>query len=118
MPVLFLFCAYQVNFRQIPSGHLREKQAYSSGRGLRWVQNIVQTAKGMCKKITDNPCHLSCVPKKGEPKEGHPAKILNAMLGRPQYISETRPSGSDSPKCFTLGLGRLAKFSHGTAVSV
>ncbi len=35
------------------------------------------------------------------------------MLGRPRYISETRPSGSDSPKCFTLGLGRLAKFSHG-----
>jgi len=35
------------------------------------------------------------------------------MFGRPQYISETRPPGSDSPKCFTLGLGRLAKFSHG-----
>jgi hypothetical protein len=30
-----------------------------------------------------------------------------------QYVSITRPSGSDSPKCFTLGLGRLAKFSHG-----
>jgi hypothetical protein len=36
------------------------------------------------------------------------------MLDRPRYISETRPSGSDSPKCFTLGLGRMAKFSHGT----
>ena len=64
-------------------------------------------------------CHLSCVPKKG-PKEGHPAKILYAKLGRPRYISETRPprlrrdrSGSDSPKCFTLGLGRPAKFPHG-----
>jgi hypothetical protein len=46
-------------------------------------------------------------------KEGHPAKIFYGMLGRPRYISETRPSGSDSPKCFTLGLGRLTKFSHG-----
>ena len=42
-----------------------------------------------------------------------PAKILYGMFGHPQYISETRPSGSDSPKCFTLRLGRLAKFSHG-----
>jgi len=37
-------------------------------------------------------------------KEGHPAKILYGMLGRPRYISETRPSGSDSPKCLTLPL--------------
>ena len=58
-------------------------------------------------------CHLSCVPKKGDPKKGTPAKILYARLGRPRYISETRPAGSDSPKCFTLGLGRLPKFSHG-----
>ena len=43
----------------------------------------------------------------------HPAKILYGMLGRPQYISETRPSASDSPKCLTLGLGRMPRFSHG-----
>jgi len=43
----------------------------------------------------------------------HPAKILYGMFGRPRYIAQTRPSGSDSPKCFTLGLGRLAGFSHG-----
>jgi hypothetical protein len=43
-------------------------------------------------------------------KEGHPAKILYGMLGRPRYISETRPAGSDSPKCLTLGLGRLPRF--------
>jgi len=36
------------------------------------------------------PCHLSCVPKQGDAKEGHPAEILNARLGRPRYISETR----------------------------
>jgi len=59
---------------------------------------------------------LAC-PKKGNAQEAHPAKIPNAMLGRPRYISETRPSGSDSPKCFTLGLGRLAKFSHGNHAS-
>ena len=58
-------------------------------------------------------CSLSCLPEEREPKEGHPAKILNGMLNRPRYISETRPSGSDSPKCLTLGLNRLPKFSHG-----
>jgi len=55
---------------------------------------------------------LAC-PKKGGAQEGHPAKILHGMLGRPRYISETRPSGFGHPKCFTLVLGRLPKFSHG-----
>ena len=44
----------------------------------------------------------------------HPTKILHGVLGRPQYISETRPTGSDSPKCLTLGLGRTPKFSNGS----
>jgi hypothetical protein len=52
-------------------------------------------------------CHLSCVPKQGDPKKGTRRPFLSVMLGRPRYISETRPSGSDSPKCFTLGLGRM-----------
>ena len=47
-------------------------------------------------------------------KEGHPTKILHGVLSRPQYISETRPAGSDSPKCLTLGLGRTPKFSNGS----
>jgi hypothetical protein len=47
----------------------------------------------------------------------HTAKILYGMLGRPQYISETRPSGSDSPKCLTLVLGRMPGFSHGTSLA-
>ncbi|OGW26919.1 MAG: hypothetical protein A2X56_09245 [Nitrospirae bacterium GWC2_57_13] len=52
-------------------------------------------------------------PKKGDPKKGAPAKILYGLLGRPRGISETRPPDSDSPKCFSLGLGRSPKFSHG-----
>jgi hypothetical protein len=39
------------------------------------------------------------------------------MLGRPRYISETCPSGFGHPKCLTLVLGRLPRFSHGTAES-
>ncbi len=69
----------------------------------------------MCKKETDRELpesisgfrHLSCVPKKGDPKKGTRRPFLSVMLGRPRGISETRPSGSDSPKCFSLGLRRL-----------
>ena len=62
--------------------------------------------------------HLSCVPKKGDPKKGTPAKILYGLLGRPRYISETRPADSDSPKCLTLGLGHTPEFSQGIASGV
>ena len=51
-------------------------------------------------------------PKKGNAKEGRPAKILYGMLNRPRYISETRLR-LRHPKCLTLGLNRLPKFSHG-----
>jgi hypothetical protein len=37
---------------------------------------------------------------------------------RGSFIAETRPSGSDSPKCLTLGLGHLAKFSHGNPARI
>ena len=35
------------------------------------------------------------------------------MLGRPRYISETRPAGSDSPKCLTLVLVACLDFRTG-----
>ena len=35
------------------------------------------------------------------------------MRTRERWVQARQPVGSDSPKCFTLGLGRLAKFSHG-----
>jgi len=38
----------------------------------------------------------------------HPATILVRHARRPRYISETRPPGPDSPKCFTLGTRSLA----------
>ena len=52
-------------------------------------------------------CHLSCMPKKGDPKKGTRRKFFTGVLGRPRYISETCPAGFGHPKCFTLGLGRL-----------
>jgi hypothetical protein len=86
--------------------------------------------------------HLSCVPKKCDRKKGTRRKfftpdsvVLSTFRKQPALAHGTRkrwpqarqPSGSDSPKCFTLGwpvfapalintghrLGRLAKFSHG-----
>ena len=72
--------------------------------------------------------HLSCVPKKGDPKKGTRRKfftpcsvVLSTFRKQPALAHGTRkrwpqarqPPGSDSPKCFTFGLGRLAKFSHG-----
>ncbi len=73
-------------------------------------------------------CHLSCVPKKCDRKKGTRRKfftpgsvVLGTFRKQPALARGTRkrwpkarqPAGSDSPKCFTLGLGRPAKFSHG-----
>ena len=83
-------------------------------------------------------CHLSCVPKKGDRKKGtrrkfftacsvvlstfrkHPALVYGRVFARAGYASTHKrwvqarqPSGFGHPKCFTLGLNRLPKFSHG-----
>jgi hypothetical protein len=80
--------------------------------------------------------HLSCVPKKCDRKKGTQLKISfsagSVVLGTFRKLADriifvhqslalrerdrVRVGlflGSDSPKCLTLGLGRLAKFSHG-----
>ena len=73
-------------------------------------------------------CHLSCVPKKGNRKKGTRRKFLTpcsvvlgtfrkqpafATCAHKRWPQARQPSGFRHPKCFTLGLGRLPKFSHG-----
>ena len=72
------------------------------------------------------------MPKKCDRKKGTRRKfftpgsvVLSTFRKQPALAHGTRkrwpqarqPPGSDSPKCFTLGLGRLAKFSHGNHAS-
>ena len=56
-------------------------------------------------------CHLSCVPKKGDPKKGTRRKFLTACSIVLSTFRKLPWLGH--PKCFTLGLNRLPKFSHG-----
>jgi hypothetical protein len=49
-----------------------------------------------------NICSISCVPKKRNPKKGTPTKLSKRFDRSPRYISETRPSASNSQKCLTL----------------
>jgi hypothetical protein len=65
-----------------------------------------------------DPGHLSCMPKNGNPKKSTPPKFVYGVLCRPRYISGTRPESfrdSDSPKCFTLGIGRPPEIFEGGA---
>jgi hypothetical protein len=62
------------------------------------IQRIEVCSRG----FAPGPSYLSCLPRQGNPKEGTPRNFLVIPPGRPQYISGTRPLGSDSLKCFTL----------------
>ena len=68
------------------------------------------------------------MPKKGDPKKGTRRKfftaysvVLGAFRKQPAFALRThrrwpqarKGQASDSPKCFSLGLGRTPKFSHG-----
>ena len=103
----------------------RENRPYSFFRNANITIDLLKKQAFFCGKSSQfpyKPCsqnvprsyHLSCVPKKGDPKKGTRRKFFTGMLGRPQYISETCPSGFGHPKCLTLGLGRLPKFSYET----